>query len=82
ILLTESFGTVIASAALFNHMARHLISIIVITGLIRRSRSTSLGLCGATSMYLTLQVHKPTGVLDMLPAAIINSYKLKKLIKK
>ena len=42
ILLTESFGPVIGSAAFFNDLARELIAIMLIPGLIRRSRSTAL----------------------------------------
>ena len=48
ILLTESFGPVIGSAAFFNDLCRELLAIMLIPGLIRRSRSTALGLCGAT----------------------------------
>ncbi len=46
ILLTESFGPVIGSAAFFNDLCRELLAIMLIPGLIRRSRSTALGLCG------------------------------------
>ncbi|EAX7768100.1 DUF340 domain-containing protein, partial [Salmonella enterica] len=43
ILLTESFGPVIGSAAFFNDLARELLAIMLIPGLVRRSRSTALG---------------------------------------
>ena len=66
ILLTESFGPVIG-ARRFNDLARELIAIMLIPGLIRRSRSTALGLCGATSMDFTLPVLQRTGGLDMVP---------------
>jgi uncharacterized membrane protein YbjE (DUF340 family) len=56
ILLTESFGPVIGSAAFFNDLCRELLAIMLIPGLVRRSRSTALGLCGATSMDFTLPV--------------------------
>lgn len=46
ILLTESFGPVIGSAAFFNDLCRELLAIMLIPGLVRRSRSTALGLCG------------------------------------
>ncbi len=52
ILLTESYGPVIGSAAFFNDLARELLAIMLIPGLVRRSRSTALGLCGATSWTL------------------------------
>lgn len=61
ILLTESFGPVIGSAAFFNDLARELIAIMLIPGLVRRSRSTALGLCGATSMDFTLPVLQRSG---------------------
>ena len=73
ILLTESFGPVIGSAAFFNDLARELIAIMLIR-LIRRSRSTALGLCGATSMDFTLPVLQRTGGLDMVPAAIVHGF--------
>jgi uncharacterized membrane protein YbjE (DUF340 family) len=60
ILLTESFGPVIGSAA-FNDLARELLAIMLIPGLVRRSRSTALGLCGATSMDFTLPVLQRSG---------------------
>ena len=80
ILLTESFGPVIGSAAFFNDLARELIAIMLIPGLIRRSRSTALGLCGATSMDFTLPVLQRTGGLDMVPAAIVHGFILSLLV--
>ncbi len=79
ILLTESFGPVIGSAAFFNDPARELIAIMLIP-LIRRSRSTALGLCGATSMDFTLPVLQRTGGLDMVPAAIVHGFILSLLV--
>lgn len=79
ILLTESFGPVIGSAAFFNDLARELIAIMLIR-LIRRSRSTALGLCGATSMDFTLPVLQRTGGLDMVPAAIVHGFILSLLV--
>ena len=80
ILLTESFGPVIGSAAFFNDLARELIAIMLIPGLVRRSRSTALGLCGATSMDFTLPVLQRTGGLDMVPAAIVHGFILSLLV--
>ena len=74
ILLTESFGPVIGSAAFFNDLARELIAIMLIPGLVRRSRSTALGLCGATSMDFTLPVLQRSGGLEMVPAAIVHGF--------
>lgn len=80
ILLTESFGPVIGSAAFFNDLARELIAIMLIPGLVRRSRSTALGLCGATSMDFTLPVLQRTGGLELVPAAIVHGFILSLLV--
>ncbi|HDZ9830188.1 TPA: lysine exporter LysO family protein, partial [Yersinia enterocolitica] len=61
ILLTDSFGPVIGSAAFFNDLARELVAIMLIPTLVRSSRSTALGLCGATSMDFTLPVLQRSG---------------------
>ena len=78
ILLTESFGPVIGSAA-FNDGAgvnRHHAD----PGLVRRSRSTALGLSGATSMDFTLPVLQRSGGLEMVPAAIVHGFILSLLV--
>ena len=80
ILLTESFGPVIGSAAFFTDLARELIAIMLIPGLAGRSRSTALGLCGATSMDFTLPVLQRSGGLEMVPAAIVHGFILSLLV--
>jgi uncharacterized membrane protein YbjE (DUF340 family) len=80
ILLTESFGPVIGSAAFFNDLARELIAIMLIPGLVLRSRSTALGLCGATSMDFTLPVLQRSGGLEIVPAAIVHGFILSLLV--
>ncbi|WP_252144952.1 lysine exporter LysO family protein [Yokenella regensburgei] len=80
ILLTESFGPVIGSAAFFNDLARELIAIMLIPGLVRRSRSTALGLCGATSMDFTLPVLQRSGGVEIVPAAIVHGFILSLLV--
>ncbi|SFQ96462.1 Uncharacterized membrane protein YbjE, DUF340 family [Enterobacter sp. kpr-6] len=80
ILLTESYGPVIGSAAFFNDLGRELIAIMLIPALVRRSRSTALGLCGATSMDFTLPVLQRTGGLEMVPAAIVHGFVLSLLV--
>ena len=66
--------------AMASDLARELIAIMLIPGLIRRSRSTALGLCGATSMDFTLPVLQRTGGLDMVPAAIVHGFILSLLV--
>jgi len=80
ILLTESFGPVIGSAAFFNDLARELIAIMLIPGLVQRSRSTALGLCGATSMDFTLPVLQRSGGIEIVPAAIVHGFILSLLV--
>ncbi len=80
ILLTESFGPVIGSAAFFNDLARELIAIMLIPALVRRSRSTALGLCGATSMDFTLPVLQRSGGIELVPAAIVHGFILSLLV--
>ncbi|HAT3665239.1 TPA: lysine exporter LysO family protein [Citrobacter freundii] len=80
ILLTESFGPVIGSAAFFNDLARELIAIMLIPEMVGRSRSTALGLCGATSMDFTLPVLQRSGGLEMVPAAIVHGFILSLLV--
>ena len=76
ILLTDAFGPVIGSAAFFNDLARELVAIMLIPTLVRSSRSTALGLCGATSMDFTLPVLQRSGGLEMVPAAIVHGFLL------
>ena len=80
ILLTESYGPVIGSAAFFNDLARELLAIMLIPGLVRRSRSTALGLCGATSMDFTLPVLQRSGGVVIVPAAIVHGFILSLLV--
>ncbi|HID1022058.1 TPA: lysine exporter LysO family protein [Klebsiella michiganensis] len=80
ILLTESYGPVIGSAAFFNDLARELLAIMLIPRLVRRSRSTALGLCGATSMDFTLPVLQRSGGVEIVPAAIVHGFILSLLV--
>ena len=80
ILMTESYGPVIGSATFFNDLARELVAIMLIPGLVRRSRSAALGLCGATSMDFTLPVLQRSGGLEMVPAAIVHGFILSLLV--
>ncbi len=80
ILLTDAFGPVIGSATFFNDLARELVAIMLIPGLVRRSRSTALGLCGATSMDFTLPVLQRSGGVEMVPPAIVHGFVLSLLV--
>lgn len=65
---------------IFNDLARELLAIMLIPGLIRRSRSTALGLCGATSMDFTLPVLQRSGGVEIVPAAIVHGFILSLLV--
>lgn len=80
ILMTDAYGPVIGSATFFNDLARELIAIMLIPGLVRHSRSTALGLCGATSMDFTLPVLQRSGGIEMVPAAIVHGFILSLLV--
>ncbi len=80
ILMTESYGPVIGSATFFNDLGRELIAIILIPALVGRSRSTALGLCGATSMDFTLPVLQRSGGVELVPAAIVHGFLLSLLV--
>ncbi|EOV9701303.1 lysine exporter LysO family protein [Cronobacter dublinensis] len=80
ILMTESYGPVIGSAAFLNDLGRELIAIMLIPTLVRRSRSTALGICGATSMDFTLPVLQRSGGLELVPAAIVHGFILSLLV--
>ncbi|MFI3310900.1 lysine exporter LysO family protein [Ewingella allii] len=76
IVLTDAFGPVVGSAAFFNDLARELCAIMLIPTLVRSSRSSALGLCGATSMDFTLPVLQRSGGLDMVPPAVVHGFLL------
>ncbi len=52
----------------------------LIPGPVRRSRSTALGLCGATSMDFTLPVLQRSGGVEIVPAAIVHGFILSLLV--
>ncbi|CAK9884562.1 MAG: Lysine exporter LysO [Candidatus Erwinia impunctatus] len=74
IIMSESFGPVIGSAAFFNDLIRELVAIMLIPALIVHHRSLALGLCGATSMDFTLPVLQRSGGTEIVPAAIVQGF--------
>jgi len=80
ILMTDAFGPVIGSATFFNDLARELLAIMLIPGLVRRSRSTALGLSACTSMDFTLPVLQRAGGIEMVPPAIVHGFILSLLV--
>lgn len=76
ILITDAYGPVMGSAAFFNDLARELVAIMLLPTLVRRSRSSALGVCGATSMDFTLPVLQRSGGIEMVPPAIVHGFLL------
>lgn len=76
IVLTDAYGPVIGSAAFFNDLTRELAAIMLIPLIINRYRSTSLGICGSTSMDFTLPVLQRSGGVSIVPAAIVHGFVL------
>lgn len=76
ILITDAYGPVLGSTAFFNDLARELVAIMLIPTLVRRYRSSALGVCGATSMDFTLPVLQRSGGVEMVPAAIVHGFLL------
>lgn len=74
IILTDSLGPVLGSAAFFNDLARELVAIMLIPALVRRNVSSAVGICGATSMDFTLSVLQRSGGLAIVPAAIVHGF--------
>lgn len=80
ILMTDAFGPVIGSATFFNDLSRELIAIMLIPALVRRSRSTALGISACTSMDFTLPVLQRAGGIEMVPPAIVHGFVLSLLV--
>lgn len=76
ILITDAYGPVLGSAAFFNDLVREMVAIMLIPSLVLRSRSSALGLCGATSMDFTLPVLQRSAGLEMVPPAIVHGFLL------
>lgn len=76
ILLTDVYGPVIGSTAFFNDLMRELAAIIIIPVIINQFRSTALGICGSTSMDVTLPILQHNGGVSILPVAIANGFLL------
>lgn len=74
IILTDSLGPVLGSAAFFNDLARELVAIMLIPTLIRHNVSAAIGVCGATSMDFTLPVLQRSGGVAIVPAAIVHGF--------
>nr|BET44543.1 MAG: lysine exporter LysO family protein [Candidatus Aschnera chinzeii] len=72
VLLADKYGPLIGTIALFNDLMRELSSIILIPFIIYRFPSTALGICGSTSMDVTLSILHKSSNSTIIPFAIIH----------
>lgn len=76
IVLTTAYGPIIGSAAFFNDLIRELFAIMLIPLLVRYSPTVALGICGSTSIDVTLPILRRSGGLILIPAAIAHGFVL------
>ncbi|MCS5961278.1 lysine exporter LysO family protein [Klebsiella pneumoniae subsp. pneumoniae] len=67
ILLTESFGPVIGSAAFFNDLCRELLAIMLIRALFAAAAPRRWGYAAPPSMDFTLPVLQRSGGVEIVP---------------
>ncbi|WP_296403857.1 lysine exporter LysO family protein [Psychrobacter sp.] len=70
IVMTDAYGAVWGSIALFNDLVREFFALLFIPIFMRKYPSASVGLGGATSLDFTLPVIQQSGGLGMVPLAI------------
>lgn len=70
IVMTEAYGAVWGSVALFNDLLREFAALLFIPVFMRRYPSAAVGLGGATSLDFTLPVIQRSGGLAVVPLAI------------
>ncbi len=70
IVMTEAYGVIWGSVALFNDLIREFFALLFIPVFMRKSPSASVGLGGATSLDFTLPIIQQSGGLKVVPLAI------------
>ncbi len=70
IVMTDAYGAVWGSVALFNDLLREFVALACIPLLMRRYPSSAVGLGGATSLDFTLPVIQASGGIGVVPLAI------------
>ncbi|WP_019673303.1 lysine exporter LysO family protein [Psychrobacter lutiphocae] len=70
IVMTDAYGAVWGSVALFNDLVREFFALLFIPLFMRRYPSAAVGLGGATSLDFTLPVIQQSGGLGIVPLAI------------
>lgn len=70
IVMTDAYGAIWGSVALFNDLIREFFALIFIPVFMRKYPSAAVGLGGATSLDFTLPVIQQSGGLKVVPLAI------------
>ncbi len=70
IVMTEAYGAIWGSVALFNDLIREFFALLFIPVFMRKYPSASVGLGGATSLDFTLPIIQQSGGLKVVPLAI------------
>lgn len=70
IIMTDAYGAIWGSVALFNDLIREFFALIFIPVFMRKYPSASVGLGGATSLDFTLPIIQQSGGLKVVPLAI------------
>lgn len=70
IVMTDAYGAVWGSVALFNDLLREFTALLCIPLVMRRYPSAAVGLGGATSLDFTLPIIQQSGGLQVVPLAI------------
>lgn len=70
IVMTDAYGAVWGSVALFNDLIREFFALLFIPVFMRQYPSAAVGLGGATSMDFTLPIIQQSGGLKVVPLAI------------
>ncbi|WP_367110538.1 lysine exporter LysO family protein [uncultured Psychrobacter sp.] len=70
IVMTDAYGAIWGSVALFNDLIREFFALIFIPVFMRKYPSAAVGLGGATSLDFTLPIIQQSGGLKVIPLAI------------
>ena len=70
IVMTDAYGAVWGSVALFNDLVREFFALLFIPFFMRKTPSAAVGLGGATSLDFTLPIIQQSGGLGVVPLAI------------
>ncbi|MDO5768001.1 MAG: lysine exporter LysO family protein [Psychrobacter sp.] len=70
IVMTDAYGAIWGSVALFNDLLREFAALLFIPLFMRRYPSAAVGLGGATSLDFTLPIIQQSGGLSVVPLAI------------